>query len=64
MQAPEGGPEYWSWAKTPTDMVFGIAARDDDFNNYWIYVADGDEPRGGAGSAGWKHILEADFPDW
>jgi hypothetical protein len=58
----DGG--YWAWTPTPTGVVFGIAARDDDFNNYWVYVAE-EPPRGGIDAdERWKHILEADYPYW
>ena len=56
---------YWAWVITPPKVVFGLAARDGDFNNYWIYFADGDMPLGNVGEdERWQHILEADYPDW
>jgi hypothetical protein len=58
----EGG--YWAWALTTTGVVFGIAARDGDFN-YWVYFADGEPPEGGVGAdERWKHITESHYPDW
>lgn len=64
MQVSEDSSEYWAWVRTPTAMVFGIAAGSDEFNDWWKFVADDVEPEGGAGTPGWQHILEADFPDW
>lgn len=59
------GAGYWAWTETPTGVVFGIAAVDDDFNNYWAYVAE-EPPAGGVGEdERWNHILDPDLsPDW
>ncbi len=58
----DGG--YWAWTETPTGVVFGIAARDEDFNNYWVFVAVEAPPGGVDVDDRWKHILEAYYPDW
>ncbi len=60
--AEDGG--YWAWTGTTPGVVFGIAARDDDFNNYWVYVAEGPPCGGIDEDERWEHILEADYPDW
>jgi hypothetical protein len=61
--ADDGG--YWAWTETPTGVVFGIAARDDDFNNYWVYVAE-EPPTGEVGEdERWRHITDPELsPDW
>lgn len=59
----DGG--YWAWTETPTEVVFGIAARDDDFNNHWVYVAE-EPPTGGVHEDDrWQHITDPELsPDW
>jgi hypothetical protein len=61
--ADDGG--YWAWTETPPGIVFGIAARDDDFNNYWVYAAE-EPPKGGLGEdERWRHITDPELsPDW
>lgn len=58
----DGG--YRAWTPTPPGVFFGLAARDDDFNNYWVYLAE-EPPAGGIDEdARWTHILEAEYADW
>lgn len=56
---------YWAWIPTPTGIVFGIAARDGDFNNYWVYVGT-EPPTGGVDmDARWRHITDPGLSaDW
>ena len=59
----DGG--YWAWTEMPPGVVFGIAAGDDDFNNYWVYVAE-EPPVGGVGAdERWWHSTDTELsPDW
>jgi len=61
--ADDGG--YWACSPTPTGVVLGIAARDDDFHNYWVCVAE-EPPVGGVDEdERWKHITDPDLsPVW
>jgi hypothetical protein len=59
---PDG---YYAYATTPTGVVFGMAARNHDFNDQWIYV-DEEPPTGGIGDdERWRHITDSELsPDW
>jgi hypothetical protein len=65
IRVTEDGGGYWAWVTTTPGVVFGQAAQDGDYNNYWVYFADDEAPRGGiSDDERWLHILEADYPDW
>jgi hypothetical protein len=59
------GDGYWAWMPTPTGIVFGVAARDADFNSYWVYVCT-EAPVGGVhADSRWRHITDPDLSvDW
>jgi hypothetical protein len=63
MELAEDG-SYAAWVTTPPGAAFGLAAKDDDFNSYWLFQADGPPVGGIEEDDRWVHLLEADFPDW
>ena len=56
---------YYADSPTPTGLVSGMAARNDDFNDHWIFVGE-DPPAGGIGEDDrWRHITDPELsPDW
>ena len=56
---------YYALVPTPTSVIFGIAFRNNDFNDYWVYVGEEPPPGGIDEDARWKHITDPDVsPDW